>query len=215
MFMKTVLVCLSLLLFSGAATAAHLSQKASDGCNRRMRSQARKFSAQVRRNLAEVTGFPLVADWIDPKAANLIASALNVRPEDVDLLYSHPAKVRLVENSRLQLELENWPHFQRTLISLKQPAVVQDLALAAEPFEPSDSTTLSLALQSSTRLFYAVKDLGRDMQLGFVMPTRDVMLTGAELPYYEIQLSLLKPCLDAEICVDDLVRFTTWPDEHF
>ena len=217
MFSKTIFVGLSLTIFTvfaGAATAAGISHQSSDGCNRRMRSQVRKFSAQVKRNLEDVSGFPMVAEWVDPKATGLIASAFNVKPEDVEKIYNHPLKVKLADDSRLQLELEGWPQFQRTLVSLRQPTVIQDLALAQESVAPGDNTSVTLALESSTRMFYVVKDLGRNQELGFVLPVHDVMKTGAALPFYEMQLAIVRPCPDAEICVDDLVRFTTWPEQN-
>src|SRR6185312_15934359 len=90
MFSKTIFSGFILAVstvFAGAATAGGVSQQANDACNRRMRSQVRKFSLQVKRNLEEISGIPLMAEWVDPKATGLIAAAFNVKPEDVEKIY--------------------------------------------------------------------------------------------------------------------------------
>jgi hypothetical protein len=196
-------------------------------CERILTSNVSSWKRQARENLAKIAAYPLFPVTVATRADSLIAQALGIKPLDVDLLEHQAltASVEGVEGDRLQLEIQNWPSFQRTLISLRRPEVIKDFSLALRTIDQDGLFTMSV--QANTRLFYPMRDLLHETQLGLVLPLREMMAGDPKHPpYFELQIALLKPCFDdgsgelreqiftgedgESLCIDPLVTFSTW-----
>jgi hypothetical protein len=217
-------------LIAAAAEAGQIyadEDEAVAHCERILTSNLKSWTREARRNLAKIASYPIYPVTVAHRANGLIAQALGIKPADVDLL-EHQALRASVEGDRLQLEIKDWGSFQRALVSLRQPEVIKDFSLAQRVNEDFDGF-FATSVQANTRLFYPMRDLPHETELGLVMPLREISARpGGQPPYFEFQIALLKPCFDdgsgemhdqiftgedgASLCLDPLVTFSTWAD---
>jgi hypothetical protein len=198
-------------------------------CDKLLRKNVNRWKAQLVQALSQISPHPIWPMFIDKRAQAMISTALNIKPGEVDQLDQHSLRLSL-EEGRMNLSLDNWPRFQRALVSMRAPQVIKDFSLARDTFTPADQDSFELSLQSNTRLFFMIKDFGHNTQLGVLMPIREIYQGEyGRPPYFEFQLALLKPCLPEEpqvweeekfsdengngFCVDELVNFSTWNEE--
>jgi hypothetical protein len=229
--MRTLILVLIALTFKSveAAQIYEVDDESVAHCERILKTHITQWKKQAVNNLGQISSYPIYPDVIAERADALIAEALNIKPEEVGQLADKSVKIELSgENKdRLQLEIQNWPRFQRALISLRQPEVIKDFSVATNAIAADASGS---SVQANSRLFYPILDLRHETTLGLVVPMRSLSPYRKGLPpYFEIDIALLKPCFDdgsedfahqiftgeggESLCVDPLVVFSTWNDE--
>ncbi|MGZ6479116.1 MAG: hypothetical protein ACXWQE_07435 [Bdellovibrionales bacterium] len=194
-------------------------------CERVLTSHLSQWKRQARSNLAKIAPYPIYPVQVE-NAPALVAAALNIKPGELNELPRHSLRLS-VDGDRLQLEIENWPRFQRALISLRKPEVIKDFTLAQATVDTEHDSFFALSVQANTRLFYLIREFSHETQLGLIFPLREINDQGpGHVPFFEFQLGLLKPCFypptyeeqhftgenGESLCVDTLVNLSTWPE---
>jgi hypothetical protein len=223
--LNTILLVVSLGMSPLAFASETLAEdSAAAACERVLTSHLKRWKRQAHSNLSKLTHYPIWPLQIE-NAPALVASALNIKPEDVTKLEGHPLQLR-IEGNRLLVEIENWPKFQRAQILLRQPEVIKNFNFAPFLAEGATDPLFPLTVQANTRLFYLIRELPHETQLGLILPLREIHDQGpGHVPFFEFYLGLLKPCYSsheetqiftdgdgASVCVDSLVTFSTWSE---
>lgn len=229
--MRTLILVLIALSFKsvGAAQIYEADEESVARCERLLSTHLAQWKKQALSNLAQISTYPIFPEVLAERADALIGQALNINPGDVSQLAGKVIKIGLTgdKKDRLQLEIENWPRFQRALVSLRRPEVIKDFSLATTAIANDSSGS---SVQANSRLFYPIRDLRHETTLGLLVPMRPLAIYRNGLPpFFEIEIALLKPCFDdgsedfahqiftgesgESLCVDSLVTLSTWNDE--
>lgn len=93
-----------------------------------MASNIKSWKAGALDHLAELGNFSLYPVHTAPMSSQLLGAALNIKPDTVGKLKDYTVTFT-VENRRAELRINNWPNFQRALVSLISPRVLKDFSL--------------------------------------------------------------------------------------
>ena len=228
MYVKICLSILLLLSLNQVNASEHLDVDPASRalCERLLTANLARWKKEALANLAQISSYPIYPVDVAVRSPLLIATALNIKPEDVNNLVLSTMRVSR-EGSRLQLTLEGWPGFHRALISLKKPEVLKDFRMNQGAPAEIIEDFLKDELLHHTLLFYPIRELPREMELGMVIPLHQKIDPNQALPDFEFQIAVLKPCAvddelkkqtytdesGAHICVDYLVNLSTMPTE--
>jgi hypothetical protein len=195
-------------------------------CQQLLTSNLNQWKTDALQNLSVISTYPLYPVMVDPRSPAQISAALNIRPEEVADLALQSITLT-VDSARLELTLNSWPRFHRALVSLKNPQVIKDFTIAKIAPRGEDTDSLKLAVRANTYLFFLIRELPLKMQLGLILPLVGLGPRARGMPtYFEFQLGVLRHCEPSRsfnlnytnergetVCVDDLVNFSTWPNE--